>query len=215
MLREPIARLISLYHFQRAHPDEVVERENLFLARIAKQYSLVEFFQLDEIRTHPSINNAMTRALVETVQEERWERAALPAQDGCTACLSVAMRALESMDAIGILERFDDSVSLICHAIGQEKPEKIEAKQVLDTLMTKGVLHQIAREPVTDAALRSIGELVQADLQLYSFAARLFQARYQQLNNRQGKQGRPDDQVPIVLPTVDASAERPGSGSPD
>lgn len=71
MLRKPIARLVSLYYFQRAHKMEIVERNNLELARLANKYSMAEFFQAEEVQRHPAVNNAMTRVLVDTIEGER------------------------------------------------------------------------------------------------------------------------------------------------
>jgi hypothetical protein len=179
MLREPVARLVSLYHFLRAHRKEVIEREDLYLARLANQYTMEDFFRAEEVRSHPAINNALARALTQFLEGKRWEekhelrcdQADLP--DG-----ALALKELKALDAFGIMERYDESVALIFPTIGLPVPEKIEKKQVLDVIVEQEPgLRKIDKEPVTEEVRSLIADLVKVDVKLYREACRIFEER--------------------------------------
>ena len=186
MIREPVARLISLYYFQRAHRTEAIERHRLKLARLANKYGMKDFFSDPEVRLHPGINNSLTRLLVDTLERDRWEHDArldAPSSDQFT---ELALRELSSLDAFGLVERFDDSVKLICAATGLQVPAAIERRQVLDVIMVQEPgLKRIEKEPVTDEIRRLITELVQIDLSVYARARDLFEERAATFKRRQ------------------------------
>ena len=185
MIREPVARLISLYYFQRAHRPEAIEKRRLTLARLANEYSMKEFFNDAEVRMHPAINNSLTRLLVDTLEKDRWEHDArfdTPASD---QFIELALRELSSLDAFGIMERFEDSVELICAAAGLDVPPRIEQRQVLEVIMDQEPgLRRIDKEPVTDEIRHAIAELVQIDLSVYAGARELFESRLATLGRR-------------------------------
>lgn len=192
MLREPVARLISLYYFQRAHKPETIERNKLELARLANKYSMADFFCAEEVRYHPAVNNAMTRLLVDTIEGERWESKAGSALPDSAQFLQPAVRELEALDAFGILERYDDSVELICESIGLNVPSKIEPRQVLDVIVDEEAgLRRIEKEQVTDKIRRLIEGLVQTDMELYRHACAIFEKRLLNLR-RQNSAMQPD-----------------------
>jgi hypothetical protein len=180
MLREPVARLISLYYFQRAHKTEVIELKKLELARLANQYSIADFFRTKEVRNHPAINNAMTRVLSECIEGDRWEASTSLSTN--IPKLDIAFEELKSLSAFGIMERYDDSVNLIFQSIGLASPEKIEKKQVLDMIVEENPdLRKIDKEPITEEITNIIKELVTLDIELYHKAERIFNTRLLEL----------------------------------
>jgi len=185
MLREPVARLISLYYFQRAHKPEVVESNGLELARLANTFTMKEFFLAPEVRMHPAINNSMTRVLVDTIEGLRWEQKALANFDDMSQFLQLALRELSAFDTFGVMERYDDSVELICESIGLSVPTQIEQRQVLDVVMEEEPgLRRIEKEPVTDEIRELAASLVETDLKVYVHARTLFEQRLQTLRRR-------------------------------
>src|SRR5262249_22485998 len=178
MLREPISRLISLYYFQREHKAETIERNNLELARLANAYTMKEFFEAKEVRMHPGINNALTRTLVGHFDSYRWEQGASSYSGDMEHHAQAAIRELTKLDAFGLLDRYNESVELICDAVGLDVPQLIEKKQVLDVVMEEEPgLRKIEREPVTDEILHLIRGVVRTDLKVYFHAQRLFKQR--------------------------------------
>ncbi len=175
MLREPVARLVSLYHFQKSHRDEVIERDELRLARLAKDHSMEAFFRLEEIRNHPSVNNAMTRMLSERVPSWRWESNCevlqpLPAPD-----LKIALKNLEGLRAFGLMERYEESVRVMFDKLCLPIPQEIPRKMVLDKIMEEDPgLQRIEKEPETPELRELLEELTEADARLYARATALF-----------------------------------------
>jgi hypothetical protein len=176
MLRNPIDRLVSLYHFQKAHRQEVIDRDGLYLARVANSHSMAEFFQLEEIRSHPSIHNAMTRMLSDRVNRLRWEKYhenRTPAL--VTPDLESAFEALENMRAFGLLESYEESIEWIFQSLGISVPDVIPQNMVLDKIVnTDPGLQPIQKEPLTDELRELMQDLVAYDLKLYTRAKELF-----------------------------------------
>ena len=178
MVREPVARLISLYYFQRAHRAEVIEKKGLELARLANKYAMKEFFLAPEVRAHPAINNSLTRILVDTMEGERWEQNARLSATDSEQYAQLALRELSALDAFGLMERYAESTELICAALGFDAPGTIEARQVFDVITTEEPgLRRIEKEPVTGEIRTLIEGLVQTDRQVYARARGLFDER--------------------------------------
>ncbi|AEY02699.1 hypothetical protein GU3_14730 [Oceanimonas sp. GK1] len=182
MLREPKSRLISLYYFQRAHKAEVIKRERLRLAELANQYTILDFFKLEEVQQHTSISNAMVNALIGVSQLRRWEHAAdIEDNHRKTTCmtdqqnLSLAKKNLVNLNAFGIMEHFDDSVKKIFKKINLEVPSSISWENKLNKVMhTNPGLKQVTREPMTEELNEILSKLTALDHQLYEFALNKF-----------------------------------------
>lgn len=175
MLREPVSRLVSLYHFQRSHRDEVIKRDDLRLARLARDHSMEEFFRLEEIRNHPSINNAMTRMLSERVPSWRWEGGNQHSDTLHPPSLDLALKNLEGLRAFGLMERYEESVRVIFDKLGLPIPQEIPRKMFLDQIMQEDPgLQAIKKQPITTAVRDLLDELVVADRELYASACQNF-----------------------------------------
>lgn len=178
MFRHPVDRLISLYHFQKAHREEVIERDGLHLARLANAHSMADFFGLEEVRNHPSINNAMTRMLSERLDSLRWEAAsnhsnALPAPN-----LEQAFESLRGMRAFGLMERYEDSVKWIFASLGLAIPDQIPRRMAHDTIIEEDpCLRKIIKEPLTNEVQMLLEEMVATDMKLYDRANQLFRKK--------------------------------------
>lgn len=179
LLREPVSRLVSLYHFARAHRPEIIERDGLELHRLANKYSMADFFRAKEVRNHPAINNAMTRVLSQAIGGTRWEAQASIPDTGDTLSVDDALYALKSLTAFGIMERYAESVALIFKALNLPRPAAIVPRQVLDVIVEEEPgLRRIEKEPVTDEIRTLTVELVEADTELYRKAAEIFERRW-------------------------------------
>jgi len=175
MLRDPVARLVSLYHFQKSHRDEVIERDGLRLARLAKDYSMLEFFALEEIRNHPTINNATTRMLSERVPSWRWESKRQNMEALSPTNLELALENLEEMSAFGLMEQYEDSVRIIFEKLCLPAPAEIPRKMVLDTIADEDPgLQRIEKEPLTPEVRVLLEGLVATDRKLYETAKEKF-----------------------------------------
>ena len=179
ILRHPLTRLASLYYFWRAHSDALIELRNLPLVRLARRHGMADFFSLDEIRLSPNFNNAMVTLLGRAPFYDLWEaEMRLDPDFDASRYLGSAQARLAEMAAFGLMEKFEESVTLIFRALGLPRPAAIKSENVLAQIA--GRAHGIERmelEPCGDEAMAAMAPLVQADLELYRFAETLFQKR--------------------------------------
>ncbi|MBB6342870.1 hypothetical protein HNP49_003058 [Pseudomonas fluvialis] len=178
-LREPVSRLISLYNFLKAHRHDVVARNNWGLARLASSLSVEDFFRSPVVRSHPYIENGMTRALVDFFPIEIWpvidEKACRPSLSGAG---EEALERLSSLTAFGVLEHYEASVNLIFDSLSFPRPASIDRKMVLSDLMADAGNYRKVEVAKENPRLRSIiKDLVSADLVLYEGAMDLFRQR--------------------------------------
>jgi hypothetical protein len=172
MLREPKARLLSLYRFWRAHrPDPHRDRYNLL--RMARSMSPEAFFADPLVSGHVSIRNAIAGQLTRTSN-----RMLLAPEDPilCDPSMAVdrAWAALEQFEAVGIMERFDDSHVLLNARLELSMPA-IAPRQVLTNLVrTDPELTEVAIEPLSPALDALLDPLTDIDRQLYARATARF-----------------------------------------
>ena len=155
------------------------------------------------MRRNPAVNNSMTRTLTDVVDGYRWESDAACILPDAEPLLPLARRELDSLDAFGIMERYDDSVELICRSLGLETPSSIEPRQVLDVIMdNEPGLRRIEKEPVTDEVRGLVAGLVQTDIKLYLHACSVFEVRMREM--RRGKAAasgrRPEPAMRVFAP---------------
>lgn len=157
---------------------ETIARDNLGLAQLAKSNSMAEFFSLEEVRNHPSVNIAMVRMLTERIPAWRWERRIQSQQPLPEPDVRCAIERLSNMRSFGILERFEESVALIFQSLVIDVPDVIEPLMVLDRIVTEDQgLEPVQREQVTAKVKKALEQLTQHDRTLYQAALKLFQKK--------------------------------------
>jgi Sulfotransferase family len=182
LFREPRARLISFYRFLKSHPvgDEFA---NDTLIRVANESTVEEFFECDETRSFPAVYNHYLIAMGASFAWFDQHRGSLSRDDFCTA-LEEAKRQIRALTALGITERFDQSVEFIGKVFNLSLPPSIASLHVTDTLPELDArfrrVDHVTMTPRLDAALR---ELTEYDEELYRFAANEFERRYAELND--------------------------------
>jgi hypothetical protein len=174
MLREPRARLVSLYWFQRAHQPDAIAADGLDLAELANRHGIVEFFGLPQVRAHSAIDNAMTRALAGRIQPGRWEAVTgwrdPGAHDG-QALLARATAHLDEMHAFGVLEDMPLSVAYVFDRLGLPRPAAIEDANRLEEVMhTNPGLRAVERRDPGAALDDVLADLVRLDEPLWRHA---------------------------------------------
>ncbi|WP_419729712.1 sulfotransferase domain-containing protein [Lichenicola sp.] len=175
LLREPKARLMSLYYFwksHRPHPD----RDAYEMLLLARSMSPEAFFDHPVVVRHARIRNAMT------VQLARTSICRLLAPDDPIladpdAALEQAWATLRDLACFGIMERFEDSRMLLNATLGLSMPQ-IEPRQVLDRLVvTDDQLVLVQRVPMSPALDALLDTLTTIDRPLYARALALFEQR--------------------------------------
>ncbi len=175
LLREPKARLLSLFRFWKAHrPDP--GRDLYDLIPLARNNDAEQFFAHPRVGEHPSIRDAMAGQLTRT-------RAvyALEPDDPILAdpagVLARATAALEGLAAFGLLERFEDTRLLLNAALGL-RMRPAPPRQVLDTMMhERAELAPVPPVAMTPELDRLLDRLTPIDRQLHARAQVLFERR--------------------------------------
>lgn len=173
MLREPRARLVSLYQFFRAHSDEVIVRDGLDHCRLAKQLGFGDFLR-EMLRLNPgAVDNVYLRCLAWQPSVQLLPRVA-ELGHAAEAWLADALSFLRGMAAVGVMERFDASLKVILSACGLEMPERYDVRLRLSDLV-QGNRDFVSVAPIdtdaldpTDAAL--LHELTRYDSIIYAEA---------------------------------------------
>ena len=188
MLREPRARLVSLFSFWKAHrPDP--DRDMFDLLRIARDSTIEEFFAHGRVREHPSIRDAIAGQLTRTRAVH-----ALEPDDPILAdpdqVLAEAVSALEGLAAFGLVEAYEDSRLLLNEALGL-RMQPVPPRQVLDA-MVRDCADLVPLPPVvmTPQLNRLLDGLTGIDRRLHARARSLFDARVAAMRRTERRKAR-------------------------
>lgn len=179
-LRDPMARLISLYHFHRAHSAAFIERHNLTLARWANEYDIDAYFANERVRANVSIDNTMARNFSNVPQVVHTQPgvAGAPPPVPMTEMCRQAKANMAAFDLIGFMDVYDASVDLLAEMLGQPPVSEFRSEQVLDDLMDRDPnMRRIDRQTPSAETLAHMEELIRYDREVYAEAERLFRPR--------------------------------------
>jgi len=183
-VREPRKRLVSLYHFWRAHEPE---HPNFHKGMaIANEKSMEDFFEDDLIKDNFAIWNRMAWGVMGDRQWGAWQSAI--GQDDNPARVNeiiedeirpAIIKRLDEFIHIGIAEDFDNSVRRLFTIMGNPEPDRMRKDHFLDQLIgkTPGFKGKIDRQPVTPRVSSTLESLVQLDDIIYEHALRLHSGR--------------------------------------
>jgi hypothetical protein len=187
LFREPRARLISFYRFLRSHPirDEFASDP---LMRFANELSAEDFFERPETRSHVGVYNHYLIALGGTYAWFENTRVSLTKGDFLRA-MEEAKRQIRGLTALGITERYDQSVKLIWEALNLRTPPSIAAAYVTDNLpLMDPRFQKVDRVVMTPRLADSLKELTLYDEELYRFAVLEFERRWSALRAAEPRQ---------------------------
>ena len=178
VLREPTARLISFYRFHRAHPNDLASNP---MVRAAKELSPEQFFDSEEVRASPQVDNAYLRLFSELpALRSHWEPYRIE------EAAQTVMRRISEIDCVGITENMPGTVRLLAKALSITDPESPIALNVTQDLHhTKAGYLQVADVELTPQLRRVMKPLIEHDERIYSRAKALFTERLAKLNTLQ------------------------------
>ena len=156
MLRDPVDRVVSLYHQWRRSP---VPPGGLGGEAVAKRYDLADFIDCGETAVEWRCVNAQVYQIADRVRQARD-----PEKD--REMLDLAKAHLREFAFVGVSERFAESVTTLCGRFGWPVPATMPSANVADE--AGGI------EP---AIRRRIEERNVADRELYDFAVELLHER--------------------------------------
>jgi hypothetical protein len=157
MLRHPVDRLISFYYFVRSRPaNESYD--------VANQLSLEEFIDSERLHVRKHMNNQMVSVLLGLDARDKF-----PSHDD----LDLAKKRLMEMSFFGLTEHFEESAQLLHYTFVWQDSFQVKYKNVTAKRPT--------RAEITPEIIQRILEYNQLDLELYTFAKKLFHQRYRQM----------------------------------
>jgi hypothetical protein len=159
MLRDPVARVVSLYEHIKRVPAHRLHREV-----VMKNLTLMEFSYYEPVQN--IISNRQVNQLVGAIQGDAKELSD-------RAKLEIARVRLDEFGFFGLTEHFEDSIRLLCHTFGW-KP--ITDYDILN------VAPQTSRpSDLDDDVVNLLERINQLDLELYRYAEKLFRTRLRQM----------------------------------
>ena len=174
VLREPRARILSLYHYWRSL-DLSVLGANYAGPHVLRAQSagLLEFLRTEEPTISDHFDNLYVRRLTgiyATGSEARSEGDLLATDP--EAAIARALDALGSIDVIGLTDRMDESVARLARALGIDTPPAVGR---LNVGFREGPgFRRIRREPVTEAIEAALEHLTRLDRLVFAAATRGF-----------------------------------------
>jgi hypothetical protein len=176
VFREPRSRLVSLYRFLKSHPigDEFSTDP---LVPMAHALSPEQFFERSEVRDFPMLNNHYLFALGRSYAWFNQNRGRL-SSEMLSAVLLDAKIQVHAMSALGLTERFDESVRLICKQLRLPEPSTIPATHVTDRFIDLDKrFRRVDQVEMTPRLYRATEDLTFYDSELYRTAVAEFTRR--------------------------------------
>ena len=184
ILRDPVKRSIS-------HFDHVCRDPEHYFHRKASSQTLMEF--VSDPVTRPMIENFQTRAIaqdldprpiavglsrasLEALTLERLYVSTMPSVSA-TTLLARAKTRLDKYAFVGLVERFEDSIRLICAVLGLPQVDRLPALNVSS--------NRSDREAIPPETLALIREHTRLDAALYQYAQSLFETRLRQIGQKE------------------------------
>ncbi|UPY37452.1 sulfotransferase family 2 domain-containing protein [Sediminicoccus sp. KRV36] len=171
VLREPRARLFSLYHHWRRHWADLA-REDRGL-RHAQQLDLIDFLRSPDIAVVEAFDNAMARQLAGDSRARapgtytRWawadQRPLAEAEIVAAAC-----RNLMALDAIGFTRSLDALHGFVCRRMGWPLPQPLPRRNAM--MEAAWGVHPAKPERLSDEVVEALNHLTRLDRQVWDFA---------------------------------------------
>jgi hypothetical protein len=176
LLREPVSTVVSMYHFFRRLPEHVlhpiIERERLTLDDFVHHPDALAFITNPQLFHLAVMDQVCAQGGRDT--QTRTRRQAVEALHGeaAQAALERARRRLDAMAFVGICERMDESVRLLCDTLGWKPFDEVPRLNVSTD--------RPPPEQLSPATRRQIEERTALDAELYQHARQLFEGRLAQ-----------------------------------
>lgn len=177
LFRDPRSRLISFYRFAKAHPPRDEFADNLTI-RLANDLTAEEFFERSEMRSITEIYNHYLMALGLSCS---WfeNNAGYPTSQSLLRALEDAKTRIRDMTAIGITERFADSVEYIFHACNLQNEHSVETLHATDDLSARDArFRRVDPVHMTPRLAAALEELTAYDTEIYHYAVSEFDRRF-------------------------------------
>jgi hypothetical protein len=180
VLRRPRDRIISTYRFWRAHPREQAVAQKLAHVLMAIDNDLLQFLKKIQKFSIADVDNMYARAFGAYLplpgDPAETRRATVDDLGGGEQLTANAIAFLSECAAVGILERFSETISALFSAVGLPEPKGEATPRLMGTqelagrFNTTSRINDIVLDPETEAELQ---KLTQYDDIIYKHAGRL------------------------------------------
>jgi len=210
LLRDPRARIMSTYRYWRAHSRELAVSQNLGYVLAAIDLDFFDFLKWMQQRSIHDVDNMYARALGGYLPMTGDPAGRCPLEEfgGGERLVEEAIKFLQSCTAVGILEEFDCSVSLIFQALNLPVPRgQIPTLMKTDELAIRFDRSDSLEDFSINAdAERELSKLTRYDQEIYRHAVALFSSRKARLyRTNLGGAASLTDSKPEETPTVTRS----------
>jgi hypothetical protein len=179
MLREPRARIISVYKYLRAHTSDTIANDDLELAKLAKSCCFGDFMRAALAVNPSTVDNTYVRCFGWHLPRRRWEQRAEPSEihrvdnlgERRDTLLSDALFYLDRMSFIGITEHFDYSLRNIFAAFDLIAPASYTVRHRLSDITASDPAFEPVQEfQLTPSDEELLEELTCLDSIVYRWA---------------------------------------------
>ena len=170
VLREPKARILSLYYFWRAHSWKVIEERGLHGPRRAKELGLLEFLRHRTGGLPSDTDNYYARSLI----GRHWvgPRGEMRLSD--EEALPLALERLGEFDIVGFTEDMPDLFRQVTSRLGIAMPREMPWALSSQERARHPDMEEVAREEITPEIDAELDHLTRLDRVIYEEARRRF-----------------------------------------
>ncbi|GAB5375083.1 MAG: hypothetical protein AcusKO_15450 [Acuticoccus sp.] len=170
LLREPKARVLSLYYFWRAHKDDYIEKHNLGGPRLARQMDLLSFLKSEDLAITRSIRNTMMRTLLTSLQVTN--AAGYVGRDPAFS-LETALANLARFNYVAFTETMNEDVAMLTRLLGLTPADAAPRTNTFESFSERDAMEPVERETVTPQIEQALNRATRLDRELYERAFRL------------------------------------------
>jgi hypothetical protein len=167
-LREPSARILSLYYYWRSYTPDLHHAISSGAA-LAASMGLLDWLRCEATEVRDSIDNHYVRRLL---GDYCASAASDPLQDDPQGCLDRALAALDGLGFVGLTEAMDASLQALARRLGFTRPLVAQLVNVTDANAgaSSATFRRVRREPITPEIRAELDRLTRLDRVLYERA---------------------------------------------
>jgi len=170
VLREPKARVLSLYYFWKAHREEYVESQNLGGPRLARSMDLLSFLESDEVAVTRSIRNTMVRTLIASLPTT--VASGFHGREPGFA-VDTAMANLARYNYVAFTDTLDEDLGRLTRQLGLKPVDKAPRANTFQSFSSRRAMEPVARETMTPQIEQALNRATRLDRELYERAFRV------------------------------------------
>ena len=182
--REPKARILSSYYYFKSHRSSHISslpknRRDAVVLSIAKTDNLINFLKDKNPYVLNNIDNTVTRCLTgfflkydENAADSNYDKL----HENHEKTIEIALKNLEEIDLIGIMENFDASLKFLSKTLALKEPEINSYKENVTekNCSESSFFEKIEKEPVTEEIEKELEKFTELDRIIYAYALKKF-----------------------------------------